>query len=112
MFIFPLIAPVWYVARATSAAPVHFLACEDYVDGGIMANNPSMKAWSEVLRYCQATRQPKPKVSIAVSLGSGVVLDAKTEEKDINVLGKNYFNVPQTMKRVKNFFEMLQKAVS
>ena len=106
------IAPVWYVAKATSAAPMHFLSCDEYIDGGIMANNPSMKAWSEMHRYSQATRQPPPKVSIAVSLGSGVFLNKKNEEKDIDTLGKNYFNVPQQMRRVKNLFEVLQNAVS
>ena len=106
------IAPVWYVARATSAAPMHFLACHDYVDGGIMANNPSMKAWLEIHRYYHANRLAPPKFSIAVSLGSGIFVDEKKEEKDIDMLGKSYLNVKEQMKRVKNFIEMLQKAVS
>ena len=106
------IAPVWYVARATCAAPLHFLACDDYLDGGIMANNPSMKAWSEIHRYYHATGQTPPKFSIAVSLGSGTFLDRKKEDKDVDVLGKSYFNVQEQIKRVKNFIEMLQRAVS
>ena len=33
--------PVWKVARYTTAAPMYFKECDDYVDGGVLANNPS-----------------------------------------------------------------------
>ena len=33
-------APVWKVARCTSAAPMFFSEFEDHVDGGVLANNP------------------------------------------------------------------------
>ena len=35
---------VWKVGRYTSAAPYYFTECEDYIDGGILANNPSEAA--------------------------------------------------------------------
>ena len=106
------VAPVWYAARATCAAPMHFLACDDYLDGGIMANNPSMKAWWEIRRYYDSTGQAPPKFSLAVSLGSGTFLGTKNDDNDVDLLGKNYLNIPEQFKRMKNFIEMLQKAVS
>lgn len=33
-------APVWKVARCSSAAPMFFSEFEDHVDGGVLANNP------------------------------------------------------------------------
>lgn len=46
--------PIWEVARATSAAPTFFPAFrtgaqELFVDGGLVANNPSLIAYFEVL---------------------------------------------------------------
>ena len=42
---------VWKVARYTSAGPTYFTECDNYVDGGVMANNPSMAAWVEINKY-------------------------------------------------------------
>ena len=39
-FAFSCTVPVWKVARYTSAAPVYFTECDNYVDGGVKANNP------------------------------------------------------------------------
>ena len=40
--------PLWYAARATSAAPTYFPNIDDLVDGGILgATNPSMLALTE-----------------------------------------------------------------
>ena len=33
-------APVWKVARCSSAAPMFFSEFENHVDGGVLANNP------------------------------------------------------------------------
>lgn len=46
--------PLWEVARATSAAPTYFPAfhsseSEVFVDGGVLANNPSLVGYLEVL---------------------------------------------------------------
>ena len=42
---------VWKVARYTSAGPTYFSECDDYIDGGVLANNPSMAAWVEINNY-------------------------------------------------------------
>ena len=36
----PIPELVWKVARYTSAAPTYFTECDNFVDGGFMANNP------------------------------------------------------------------------
>jgi len=42
--------PVWQVALYTTAAPTYFPAVDGYVDGGLIANNPSLAALAETLR--------------------------------------------------------------
>ena len=42
---------VWKVARYTSAAPVFFAECDDYVDGGVKANNPTTFGLAEIQEY-------------------------------------------------------------
>ena len=39
---------VWKVARYTSAAPVFFAECDNYVDGGVKANNPTTYGLAEI----------------------------------------------------------------
>ena len=41
MYVHFAIELVWKVARYTSAAPGFFAACDNYVDGGVKANNPT-----------------------------------------------------------------------
>jgi patatin-like phospholipase/acyl hydrolase len=61
--------PLSVVARATSAAPTYFEALElgdrALVDGGVVAGNPAMCAFAEVLRF-----HPAAEVTL-VSLGTG-----------------------------------------
>ena len=42
---------VWKAARYTSAAPVFFAECDNYVDGGVVANNPTTFALPEIQEF-------------------------------------------------------------
>jgi predicted acylesterase/phospholipase RssA len=61
--------PITAVARATSAAPTYFppavIQNRGYVDGGLVANNPTMVAYAEAMRLW-----PKNSV-LVVSIGTG-----------------------------------------
>lgn len=92
--------PIWQVARATSAAPTIFtpmrmyhknvigVPYEDYVDGGVMTNNPSSEIYSEVIGHGKT-------VSTLVSLGTGI---PKQRKKDFFKPG--YFGVKVGFKRL------------
>jgi calcium-independent phospholipase A2 len=70
--------PVWKVARYTSAAPTYFTECDEYVDGGLMANNPSYEGLKAIWGY-----YPNLHVALVVSLGTGKFEEQEIKEGDI-----------------------------
>ena len=42
---------VWQAARASGAAPTYFRAFGRFLDGGLMANNPSLDILTEIHEY-------------------------------------------------------------
>ena len=101
---------MWHACRCTSAAPMYFQSCGDYVDGGVMANNPSMAAWAEIQHYYAKKQKAPPHISIAVSVGTGIYPDKNMG--DIDIFGKNFFSLRKMVKHVMHLIEMLRNAVS
>ena len=63
---------VWVAARCTSAAPVYFKPYNQYVDGGVKANNPSPDALTRIQEYYRRYRRRQNyKITSLVSLGCG-----------------------------------------
>ncbi|XP_078034876.1 calcium-independent phospholipase A2 VIA [Augochlora pura] len=77
---------VWQVARATGAAPSYFRAFGKFLDGGLIANNPTLDAITEINEYNLALRamnkQDTP-LSLVVSLGTGLIPSSPLKEIDI-----------------------------
>ena len=69
---------VWKVARYTSAAPIFFEELDNYVDGGVLANNPA-SAGLTFIQEMYSKKKTKIPISILVSLGSGIM---PTDELD------------------------------
>ena len=62
---------VWEAVRASSAAPTYFEAFEKkFIDGGLMANNPTLVAMTESLDNKDPAKACK--LSAVVSIGTGV----------------------------------------
>ena len=62
---------VWEAGRATTAAPIYFpLHDEKYVDGGVMANNPTLSAMTEVIQAAVEEKK-QVKFGLVVSIGTG-----------------------------------------
>ena len=74
-----------------------------------MANNPSMAAWTEIQRYYLKKNERPPHISIAVSVGTGVYPDKHLG--DVDIFGKNFLKIKQTLANVKNLIDLLQNAV-
>lgn len=79
---------VWQAARATGAAPSYFRPFGDFLDGGLIANNPTLDAMTEIHEYNMALHSVSRKaeivpVSTVVSLGTGLI--PVTELKGIDI---------------------------
>lgn len=79
---------VWRAARATGAAPSYFRAYGRFLDGGLIANNPTLDAMTEIHEYNMAMQSVGRKsesvpVSVCISLGTGLI--PVTELKEIDV---------------------------
>ena len=104
---------IWEACLATMAAPFYFPPFDDkFIDGGVMANNPTLDAMSEIVN--QADREGSDaKLALVVSIGTGVPPPSpKVENVGIYVpnLG-NFFkvitNLPDTFSAVVNFLHLL-----
>ncbi|XP_077936065.1 85/88 kDa calcium-independent phospholipase A2 isoform X4 [Gasterosteus aculeatus] len=76
----PLTVPqeqlVWRAARSSGAAPSYFRPMGRFLDGGLLANNPTLDAMTEVHQYNKALRaqgrgNQAKRLGVVVSLGTG-----------------------------------------
>ena len=77
--------PVWKVARYTSAAPTYFTECDEYVDGGLMANNPSQEGLKVIRDF-----YPNLHIALVVSLGTGKFKEEEIKEADVITCLKSF----------------------
>lgn len=72
--------PAWEVALATTAAPAYFRPFEQYIDGGVYSNNPSMCALAQMF---DARYNPPADLALGdialLSIGAGQNLSYLTE---------------------------------
>uniref|UniRef100_A0A182QI25 phospholipase A2 n=1 Tax=Anopheles farauti TaxID=69004 RepID=A0A182QI25_9DIPT len=79
---------VWRAARATGAAPSYFRAFGRFLDGGLIANNPTLDAMTEIhelnaaLHYIGRPSEAVP-ISAVVSLGTGLTPVVDLKEIDV-----------------------------
>ncbi|XP_077427953.1 85/88 kDa calcium-independent phospholipase A2 isoform X2 [Vanacampus margaritifer] len=67
---------VWRAARSSGAAPTYFRPMGRFLDGGLLANNPTLDAMSEVHQHYKALKAEGhgveiKKLGLVVSLGTG-----------------------------------------
>uniref|UniRef100_A0A671TD31 phospholipase A2 n=1 Tax=Sinocyclocheilus anshuiensis TaxID=1608454 RepID=A0A671TD31_9TELE len=71
----PLTVPreqlVWRAARSSGAAPTYFRPMGRFLDGGLLANNPTLDAMSEIHQYNKALKAQVCRLGVVVSLGTG-----------------------------------------
>ena len=105
------------VARYTSAAPMCFPEIDNYVDGGILAQNPSLTVLTAIQRHFNDKKQKLP-ISLVVSIGSGRVSDnhahiGNVDATEFLCFGKHWFKAVRGLtERIKNFLALLSNAVS
>jgi patatin-like phospholipase/acyl hydrolase len=66
--------PAFKVALYTSAAPTYFPTVDGYIDGGVIANNPSMAALAQTQDRRMFSRPPRLEEVVLLSLSTGGAL--------------------------------------
>lgn len=99
---------VWKVARYTSAAPMNFSECDSYVDGGVLANNPSDYGITAIQNY---HREEGIKLSICcvISVGTGTFPASDLGSTDAH---ESIFHLLALKRRAVNLMTLITKAVS
>ena len=111
---FVFIDQVWKVARYTSAAPMFLRECDNYVDGGVICNNPT-DCGLTVIQNFYRKQEMKPPIALVVSVGSGIFPAEKIGKVDAQAFlyfGKQWLQVSKLMKRTQNLLTLLSQAVS
>ncbi len=62
---------VWEALVASAAAPTYFPAFESFLDGGLMSNNPTLPAMSDIIRKVKKESNKKANIKCVLSLGTG-----------------------------------------
>ena len=97
------------MARYTSACPGYFTEFDNYVDGGVLANNPSEHGLTRIHKFYTDQGQPL-NISCVVSVGTGIFPDREVGNTDLTslLLGKPLHMV----ENAKNMLDLLTHAVS
>lgn len=84
----PMATPIWQVARSSGAAPTYFRPMGQFLDGGLMSNNPTVDALTEITRYNKALRQSGrsseiKQPGVLISVGTGRIPATKVKSVDV-----------------------------
>ena len=104
---------VWKVARYTSASPIFFGEFENYVDGGVLANNPCDCGLTAIQNFYQLQGE-RLLISMVVSIGTGVFPSkklGKIDPEEYFFFGKHWFNFSQLKEKTTNLITLLGNAV-
>lgn len=98
----PQSTKVWEAARATSAAPVFFHPFDGrFADGGLMANNPTLTALTELFGEVDDGK-PLPKVKMVVSVGTGAAVAKTVHHSSIHIPGGSLLQILESLVQVGN----------
>lgn len=104
---------VWKVCRYTTAAPPYFDEIDDYVDGGILANNPTAFAMTEIQNLYSSLQRKLP-ISLVVSIGTGknpADQLGRTDAHHYMYFGSHWLNFTENLSRAANMMSLLKNAV-
>uniref|UniRef100_A0A8C5FXU5 phospholipase A2 n=1 Tax=Gouania willdenowi TaxID=441366 RepID=A0A8C5FXU5_GOUWI len=98
---------VWKAARASSAAPTYFPPMGRFLDGGLLANNPTLDAMAEIHQYNKALNaEDTKKLGMVLSLGTG-----KSPEVEVTSLelfkSCNPVKLAKSLKAANNLLKIL-----
>lgn len=86
---YPMNTPLWQVARSSGAAPSYFRPMGSFLDGGLMANNPTIDVLTEihtynkVLKKCNRLSEVK-NLGLVLSVGTGKIPAIPVKSVDLS----------------------------
>ncbi len=101
------------MARYTSAAPMFFNEFENYVDGGVICNNPTDYGLTAIQNYCRLRGYKLP-IAVVVSVGTGIFPAEKIGVVDAQsalFFGKQWLNPTKLIQKTQNLLSLLTNAV-
>ena len=106
---------VWEAGRISSAAPKYFPAFEkQFLDGGLIANNPTADAMVEVFE--QGKIEDKDvKIDFVLSLGTGISPEAPVDCVDVFFSGLNIdflMSIPDIIKSVSSLYNLFLSEIT
>ena len=106
---------MWKVARYTSAGPIFFTEKDNYVDGGILAQNPSGAGLTAIQKHYRDKGMKLP-ISLLVSIGSGQYPSqdlGNVDATEILYFGSHWWNIVSSLgSRISSLTSLLSNAVS
>lgn len=84
----PADTPLWYAVRCSSAAPIFFRPKDRFMDGGCIANNPTLDVMEELHRYNKELKKldlPTYKIDTLCSIGTGRKPLEKINPEDLDM---------------------------
>ena len=101
---------VWEAVRASASAPTYFPAFEDkFLDGGLMANNPTLDTMTEVIEDSKSAGQPL-QIGMVVSLGTGVAAGQHVD--DINIPHVDWWSLTEVTEAARGALNFLKLMIS
>ncbi|XP_055073991.2 85/88 kDa calcium-independent phospholipase A2 isoform X3 [Misgurnus anguillicaudatus] len=93
---------VWRAARSSGAAPTYFRPMGRFLDGGLLANNPTLDAMTEIHQYnkalkAQGREMEVCRLGVVVSLGTG-------KPPQVAVTSVDVFRPSNPLELAKTFF--------
>lgn len=111
----PLTVPqeqlVWRAARSSGAAPTYFRPMGRFLDGGLLANNPTLDAMTEIHQYnkalkAQGRESAVSRLGVVLSLGTGKPPQVAVNSVDV-FRPSNPLELAKTFVGVKELGKML-----
>ena len=94
---------VWEALRATMAAPAVFPPFEDcFMDGALVANNPTLTAMAEISEY----KQGHQKLGCVLSIGTGV--ESSVPINNIGLFAPSVFSVSSWVSSVIGLWNLMR----
>ncbi|XP_065659554.1 85/88 kDa calcium-independent phospholipase A2-like isoform X2 [Hydra vulgaris] len=100
---------IWLSVRNSCSAPVYFRPNDRYIDGGFIANNPTLDTISEIhkyKKYQETSEQQAHNIGVVVSLGTGQIPLEPTRPIDIH-FPTSIWETPEIVETIKDFVYLL-----